>query len=136
VQKQTHPLVTLAVLALAGWLILGDGQGCSLPIPGVLPGPRLVVIVRESESDSPAFARMVTNLRNGEAATALETGKHQLDVLDDDSPTAAKWLPALQGLQQPAVMVVAPPDKVLAKQSLPADATAATVLSLLKANGG
>jgi hypothetical protein len=102
----------------------------------VLPGPRLVVIVRESESDSPAFARMVTNLRNGEAATALETGKHQLDVLDDDSPTAAKWLPALQGLQQPAVMVVAPPDKVLAKQSLPADATAATVLSLLKANGG
>lgn len=130
--KKPNPLVSLGILALAWWLAFGG-----LSVPGFdVPGPRLVVIVRESEGDSPAFARMVTNLRNGEPAKTLEAGQHQLDVLDDDNPAAAKWLPALQGLQQPAVLVVRPPDKVLAKQSLPDSATAQTVLDILKANGG
>jgi hypothetical protein len=132
VEQKPPPLWrSVLLLVLAYWLAFG-GEGS----PFNPPGPRLVVIVRESEDDTPAFGRMVTNLRNGEPAKTLEVGKHQLDVLDDDSPTAAKWLPSLAGIQQPAVLVIAPPEKVLAKQSLPADATAATVLDILKANGG
>lgn len=37
-QKQSNPLVTLAVLALAGWLMLGDGGGCTVNI-GAEPAP-------------------------------------------------------------------------------------------------
>lgn len=125
------------VLLLALGLLLWDGSGISLPWPiGLTPGPRVAYIIRESDGDSPAFARMVTNLRDGAVAKAIDEGKHQVDVLDDDNPAAAKWLPQIQGIQQPAIVVVAPPDKVLAKQPLPATATAADVLAILKANGG
>lgn len=129
--KRPNPLVTLALLALAYWLAFGFGGGVFSP-----PGPRLVVIVRESADDSPAFSRMVTNVRDGAVAKALSEGKHQVDLFDDDDAAAAKWLPALQGVQQPAALVILPPDKVLAKQSLPADVKAETILALVKANGG
>lgn len=127
---------TTALFILATWLLWPLFNGIGLPSLVNVPGPRVVYILRESDQDSAAFSRMVNNLRDGAIAKELEAGKHQVEVLDDDNPAAAKWLPALQGVQMPAALVVAPPSKILAKQPLPADAKAETILALIKANGG
>jgi hypothetical protein len=105
------------------------------PTPPVVEGKRYVVILSETEDNTPAMGLLVNALRKGETAAYLTSKGHTLDVLDDDNPTpiVAKLLPL--GVQQPALFVLdAGTNAVLHSQPLPA--TAAEVLAAIKAHGG
>jgi hypothetical protein len=111
VQKQTHPLVTLAVLALAGWLILGDGQGCSSPI--IAPAkPTAVTYVHDEKAaiPSPVLAALAELNTKGIIATAFPD-----DTTDGDNDVPEQYkitLPAARAVGIPALVVQAG-DKVI-----------------------
>jgi hypothetical protein len=111
VQKQTHPLVALAVLALAGWLILGDGQGCSLPI--ISPAKVTAVTYVHDEKaaiPSPVLAALAELNTKGIVATAFPD-----DTTDGDNQVPDQYrvtLPAAKAVGIPSLVVQAG-DKVL-----------------------
>lgn len=114
------------------------------PTP-VVEGKRALLIIRESADSTPAVARMITNLRNPPNSDYLKSKGHTLAVLDDDSvdadgkPSAIveAWRPQFAGMTLPVLFVIDPNgNKLVAKQSISATATADEVMKILKANGG
>jgi hypothetical protein len=125
VQKQTHPLVTLAVLALAGWLILGDGQGCSLPSLVTPSKPTAVTYVHDEKAPipSPVLAALAELNTKGIVATAFPD-----DTTDGDNQVPDQYkvtLPAAKASGIPSLVVQAG-DKVL--RTIKAPTTKAQVL--------
>jgi hypothetical protein len=113
--------------------------------PPVTVGKRTLLIVSESASSTPATGRLITGLRNAPHATYITSKGHKLAVLDDDdvdengqpTPVLATWRPHLVGMTLPVLFVVDQPTGALVhKESLPATATADTVMATLRAHGG
>jgi hypothetical protein len=136
----------LAVVALlfAAWTAYGEGG-----LPFLPSGPRAVLIIHEAGDTTPTLARLKTGLRTGEAAKYLKEKGHTLLILDDDakdqndqpSPVVAHWKPHLEGVTLPAIVIGSDATNPAAgslihRQSLPPEATPASTLEILKANGG
>lgn len=103
--------------------------------PPVVAGPRTVLIVRESATDSPSDARMFASLQAGQAHQYLKSKGHSAYVLDDDDPLGAKWVAAL-GIALPAAAILDDKGVVVFKFSLANGATADELLAVLKSKGG
>lgn len=105
--------------------------------PTPKPSQVTAVIIRESEDDTPAFARLLTGLRTGEAARWLAAGGHDLIVVDDDATDAdgrpLKLVASLSalGVSMPALFLLSGDDVIL-KETLPASATADQVLAKIR----
>lgn len=135
------------VAAAAGLALLARGSGCTIdpPTPGPVAGPRMVVLLHETADKSPEWTRAINLLRVGPQAQYLSSKGHSLLILDDDSvgadgkpsPAVARWLPHVQGLDLPVLIVA---DKatggVTHKQSLPDAVTADGIVEIIKSHGG
>lgn len=124
------------VIFFAAVVIVFGGKGGSPFAPAT--GPRDLLIVHESGDTTPDLARVITALRTGTAAQYLAEKKHTLTILDDEATDAdGKPAPLLEQFKPytvPELLIIAPPNKVLKREPLPASADG--VLSSLKANGG
>lgn len=116
-----------------------------IPTPPVVEGKRALLIIRESADSTPALARTITALRNPPHSDYLKSHGHTLAVLDDDSvdadgkPSAIveAWRPQFVGMTLPVIFVIDPNgNKLVGKQSFPANATADDLMKIVKANGG
>jgi hypothetical protein len=132
VQKQTHPLVALAVLALAGWLILGDGQGCSLPIvsdPPPFKADKLSVLVVEETTARNTYTagQREVMLSTAGVREYVKAKDGEFFVLDKDTTLdkAAPWVQEAMKAAQPNQLpwiVAATPSAGFTKQ-LPKEAS-------------
>lgn len=123
----------------------GPGPGPSpgpIPIP-VVEGERTVVIIRESENDTPSFGSLVYGLRTGTNDDYLDSKGHTLLILDqhqlDEDGQPSQLVAGLLGRnsQLPALFILESSDmRPLHDETLAATATAADVMAILKANGG
>lgn len=112
---------------------------------GIPPGPRGVVVIHETEDQTPATGRLIVKLRNGEAAAYFKDKEHSLLILDKDakdkdgnpSPVVKEWLGQIGDMPLPVLVIYEPKSrKLLIKESLAKDATVDTILAALKAKGG
>ena len=132
-------LIAAAVLAAYS---VGGSKGCDLPVfvppaPVVVEGPRDVLIVHESAKDTPPFGRLASTLREGTVADYLKSKGHNLLIQDPDdgSPIIKQWQAEITGATLP-IVIVSDKGKLISKDALAADATAQTVLDLVKKAGG
>lgn len=109
----------------------------------VVEGRRTVVIIRESENDNPALARMIVALRSGANDEYLKAEGHTLFIHDDDdvdeNGQPAELVQALKPVhpELPALFILESSDgRPLHHRTLPDDATAADVMAILKQYGG
>ena len=130
---------------IGGLLILGAAlllathgmSGCPVNPPvvvvPVIEGPRDVLIVHETATDGPAFARLKSNLRSGASYDYLKSKGHTLLIQDPDdgSPVIKQWQAELAGLKLPAIIISAK-GKLLLKKSLSDGADANEVIGLIK----
>lgn len=128
------PLWKVAVLCVGLYLIFAAPKGCDLPLPiPVVSGPRQVLIVHESQLETPLFAGMVRDLRTGPHADYLKSKGHTLTILDQhtpNSPEIAKWQP----FTPPELLIIKSGELLKREPLKQIDANA--VMSTLKANGG
>lgn len=93
---------------------LGAGPTPPPVPPTPAPGKRHVVILHETEDQSPDEAILFNELRTGESAKTLKAAGHTLDILDDE------LRPDLTGVPLPAMYVTDPATKaVLYSQPMP-----------------
>jgi hypothetical protein len=122
-------------LFLLGYVVFGGGLLDGVVGPSA--GPRIVMVVHETADDTPAVANQIALLRIGAHEAYLRDKQHTLDVLDDDKVGPDGQPPALlakcKPYAMPEVLVIAPPDKLLARQPF---TTANAAMDLLKKNGG
>lgn len=144
-------VLIVALLLCLGAVLVGQ-RGCAMPEwaswSALTPsGPRVGVLVRESFDDTAQQARMINDLRSGPAAKYLAEKGHTLNILDDDETDPSdKPLPVLvsnglagafaNGQHKPPELLLFSGDKSLGKITIPADATADTVIAAFKAHGG
>ncbi len=130
----------IAIAFLAGGLV--TGKGCDVtpwfpPTPPVVvpvvDGPRDVLIVHETATDGPSFARLKSNLRSGAAYDYLKSKGHTLLIQDPDdgSPVIKQWQAEFTGLRMPAILISAK-GKLLLKKSLSDAADETEVMDLIK----
>lgn len=105
----------------------------------VAAGARHIVILHETDDDTPAMALLLTGLRVGEFGKYIQDHGHRLDILDDDqdprSPDPLITKLESLGVQLPGLFVLdADNDPVLVKESLPA--SQGEILNALKGVGG
>lgn len=140
--NKSIPLWKVAGLALAAYLIFGGAKGCDLDFPFdvITPdGPMAVMVVRESENITPAIAALGTALRVPPAADFFKAGKHTVSINDPQDKDENGKTPVLLEKFQPyqptgELLLVAPPDKLIHRQPLPA--TAQEVVDVVKSKGG
>lgn len=117
-----------------------DWPDWSFPSIVTPSGPRQILLVYESSDTTPELARAITALRVGPAAEYLQSKGHTLDVLDVDavdgqgnpSPRVAQWRETFGHLQLPAILVIAPPNKVVHASSID-EPSATAILDVIKA---
>lgn len=127
--------ITLMLVGLALFLLLGDGGSIVAPTQG----PRHVLIVREADDQTPELSELTVQLRRGAAADALKAAGHLLDIYDDDDkggtgapiPLLEKFKP---WLGHGEMVILQPPDKLLYRGPIPA--TADAVVAKVKEHGG
>lgn len=108
-------------------------------------GPKSIVIVEDSTHETAEAARRWTNLRTGTNDAYFADKKHKFLIVDPNAqgpdgkplPVLEKNRVAITGLQLP-VLLIFPLDesRLLFKQSIPPAATAADVMTTIKAHGG
>lgn len=132
----------LAIVGLLVVLLLRGGCGGVLP-SAASAGPRSVVLVYESSDNTPAFARLVLDLRDGEAAKYLAEKNHTLTVIDRDAPDPngdrskllAKWSNEIG--ETPVVLVLdSTGAKLVGKGPIDKNGAASAVIDIVKKNGG
>lgn len=108
-------------------------------------GPRLAVIVRETENITPGLAGELVKLRTGTEADFLQRGKHQLAIIDDDAvdgdgqpaPILAKYATQIKTAGVPCLIIAdAKTGKVLYAKPLPKDVTASNIIERIREVGG
>jgi len=124
--------IGLLILAFVAWKVMGGS------VSPKVDGPLTVLIVRETGQSSPALARTLTTLRNGEPAAYLAGKKHILTVLDDDAETAdGQPAPLLEKFKPypvlPELLLISG-EKLIHREPLPA--TPEAVIALVKKHGG
>jgi hypothetical protein len=95
------------------------------------PGERQMLVVHETADSSPAMANEILALRSGAHEAYLKEKGHVLDIPDDEKP--APILDKFKPYALPEVLIILPPDKVLAREPF---TTADAAMDLLKRNGG
>ena len=109
------------------------------------PGPRIVLLVRETSDVTPQLANAETLLRDGPAADYLASKKHKLLILSDDMPlpdkapasVVAGFAKAKAAIRAVAVCVASDSDKgVLGVEKIAPTATADDILAVVKKYGG
>lgn len=110
-QKQSNPLITLAVTLLAGWLMFGgDLGGCNLPI--VSTKASHVTYVHTPKANVPTGVLAALNELNAKGIVATKIPE---DAVDGTGETPAQYkvtLPAAKASGIPT-LVVQSGDKVL-----------------------
>jgi hypothetical protein len=105
-------------------------------------GKLSVVIVRESEQDSPALGQLFVGLRTGAPAQWLREKGHALVIIDDDTTDAdGRPIPLVQtfkslGITMPCLFILDSTNQVILKTTLPADVTPDGVLEMIRSAGG
>lgn len=129
---KSRKLLGFALIAWALWTMYGGG--------GILPAPsgeRIIMIPHETADDTPAIANEFAALRIGAHAEYLKSKGHTLDIWDDDKVGPDGKPPALlekyKPYSLPEVLVIDPPDKLLAREPF---TTADAAMDLLRKNGG
>lgn len=127
--KPLDKYLLVALLALVALRVTGTGPAIVAP-----SGPVRAVIVHETGEMTPALSRLVTALRTGGAAEALQARSVPLDVLDDDSIdergqaiVPPEWI---QGVPLPALVIVDGTTRQVVRKG-PLPATAAEVLKAI-----
>ena len=132
--------------AIAADFQCGPGPGPPVPPtpptpPPVEEGPRVVVIVRESESEPQWSVNLMNDLREGRGSDHIERKNHKLYVLDpNDKDADGNPSPILEFLKSdpqapPAIYIIDELKKnIIASEPLPQSTDG--VLELLKKNGG
>jgi hypothetical protein len=132
--------LTVLVLAVAAMLLAGGG------VPGIAGGASLFIVLHDGNYDDAAFSDMATEIQDSSHAVAKEIAAAGWKswVLDDETLDGNKQpFPLLVKLGvydsikdgKRELLSVSPPDKLIAREPLPPDATAETVLALMKARG-
>lgn len=121
----------------------GPNPGPDPPPTPVVEGQRIVVLIRESEDDTPSMAQLIQNLRIGQHADYLESKGHELLILDPDHQDQnGQPLALVQQLKPinsnwPALFILEKSDgRPLHNETLSADATASDVMETIRENGG
>lgn len=128
------PLIPILAFAAAALLMWGDLLPAVPWAWGVSSGPRQILIVHESHSQTPAMSDLVRDLRTGPNHAYLASKSHpEPKILDKETPGAPE-LAKFGPLNPPELLIIAPPDRVLSRAPLPA--TADEVIAQLKAQGG
>lgn len=132
-ERKQNPLLTLAVLLLAGWLILGDEGGCTSPLAPVNPPPfktdKLCVLVVEETTDRPKYTAGQQEVITSTAGVReyVKTKAGEFWVLDDDTPLdkAAPWVQEAMKAAQPNMLpwIVAATPKAGFTKQLPKEAS-------------
>lgn len=136
--------LTILVLAVAAMLLSSGGKGCS--VPGIASGASLFIVLHDGKHDDRAFSDLATEIQDSGHTVAKEIASAgwKAWVLDDESLDKDKQpLPLLVKLGvhgsitdgQRELLSIAPPDKLIAREPLPPDATAESVLALMRARG-
>lgn len=110
------------------------------PLPPVVPGPRQVLILRESGDDNPAMSRLLVSLSSGKGRDYLKSKGHAYFSFDADGkredgspdPKVVAWKNALN-IKMPCVAILDSTGAILHKASLPDSCTADNVLDILRA---
>lgn len=130
-------LTVLVLLALA--LALGGGGGIGY-------GASLFVVLHEPTKDDESFSKLAIQIQDSASTVAKEiaAAKWQALVLDDDAVDGNKQpLPLLVKLgvhgsitdSHRELLSVSPPDKLVARETIPPGATAESVLAMMRARG-
>jgi len=141
-QMSTDGRLTTTAQHAAVWLEIAEGirQGLTAVPDPTVEGKKYVVIIYETADSSAAFGRMRTGLRSGPAADYLSSKGHWLTFSDDDagsSEISDKLRSAYQSMTLPVLFLLdQQTESVLYKESLPANATADSVIATIKAHGG
>jgi hypothetical protein len=133
---------------------VGPGPGPEPPLP-VPPGPtpptptppqpgkRVVWLVYESTATTVPLGQLLTQIRQPPHAAYLASAGHTLAIADDDAVDEngqppkyiAELRPHWEGMTLPVLFIAEKgTNKVVHKESLPANATAASVIEIVKAN--
>jgi hypothetical protein len=120
---RTKASLTVLALLVMGLALGSGGKGCS-----VIGGPvKSVLVVHESGKDTPAVARVLTNLRDGDAATALSSRGLRVEIMDpDDKDANGQPVPLLEKFKPfapPELLILAADDRLVKRSALPPTAT-------------
>lgn len=131
------------LLALCLWLAFGGGFPAW---PGIGGGATLFIVVREATKDDVRFGALKQELQdsNSTAAKEIAAAGWKSLVLDDDAMDKDdNPLPLFVKLgvygsiadSRRELLAIAPPDKLVGKDVIPADATVDSVLAMMRARG-
>lgn len=109
-------------------------------------GASLFIVLHEPSQDDNAFSQLAVALQDEQSATAksiADAGWHLMVLPDDAKDSNKNPLPILKTLgvydtindSTHELLSVAPSSKLVAKETIPAGASADTVLSMMKARG-
>lgn len=141
---RTRASLTVLVLLALALVLSSGGKGCTLPI--VDGGASLFVLLHDGTHDDAKFAELVQEVQDtespvGKAIAAAGWKAYAPD--DDDVMGDGKPNPMLVKLGvhgsitdgRRELLSVDPPNKIIAKEPIPPDATAESVLLMMKARG-
>lgn len=144
--------VTLAALTLVIYIQFFSGvvppkpPGPTPPVPPptpVITGDKTIVILYESENETPAFNLMKVGLRTGDNASYLASKNHDLWLFDaqdeDENGTPNEYVRQLLPLNNnlPAIFILDAKDgRPLFNVSLPDSTTASDVMTIIRQHGG
>lgn len=131
------------LLAVAVGMIVGGVrmQGCALPKwPTIGGGASHFIVVRESTKDDDAFGKLKVELQDSSSAAskAIADAGWKFWILDDDDGAPILSTLGVAGSINDArreLLCISPPDKLVYRETLPPNATAASVLSVMQAKG-
>lgn len=137
------PVLVICLLA-AAWLVFGSG--INIPWPSIGGGATHFIVLHEATKDDPKFADLAQELQDSLSPVSREVAAAgwKLWVLDDETTDKDdKPLDLLEKLgvfnsiddNRRELLSVTPPDKLVSKEPIPADATAESVLKMIQAKG-
>lgn len=115
------------------------------PEPDPTSGQRIVLIVHETQDDTPDFSRVLVQLRSGTEADYLKKQGHKLYILDDDTRDTNGQKPGvlekydsdIQSVGLPAMLVIDPKtEKLIKSRRLQEGVTASNVTEYIRQAGG
>lgn len=115
------------------------------PDPEPETGPRVVLIVHETQDDTADFGRMAVQLRNGTEADWLNKQGHKLFIFDDDTldlngnkpEILAKYEAEVASVGLPALVIIdRKTEQAVKVLKLRPDATASNVTEYIRQTGG
>jgi hypothetical protein len=131
--------ISLLLASVAALLFAFGGSG---GLAGIVPGPRVVVVLHETAEVTSELQQQLTLLQTGANAEYCKAKGHKMRILDDDAKGVDRQpLPlvtrlAAENIPLPSAFVLNG-DAILARDHIDSPSNAATeVMDLLKGAGG